>query len=192
MTEYIETPKITDEEIAVIKRAKAGDESAFTWIFNRYKPFVDELLCSYMGDKDEARDLTNVVFLKVHKNLDKFSSFDSFGGWLRVITNHTAIDYLRTKSNHRYVFGIEDSEVPEPPEYERTENETVNHLTVKRIFEVLDRYHPNVRRVFDLYYRKGMTVEMVASKLHIPTGTVKSILSRTRKKLKKKVNLRKP
>ena len=59
-------PKITEEEIALIKSAKAGDESAFNTLFYKYKSFVDNVLFQYIKDMDEAKDLTNIVFLKVY------------------------------------------------------------------------------------------------------------------------------
>lgn len=177
---------ITQEEIAIIKKAQAGDESAFTWIFNKYKNLVESVLYGYIKDEDEARDITNIVFLKVHEKLSKFSTFDSFGGWLRTLTNRIAIDYLRIKSNHRYTLGDDDSKISDSYNDDQSENESVNHMMVERIFEILDRYPPHVRKIFELHYMYDMPVEMVASKLRMPVGTVKSILSRVRNKLKTK------
>ena len=72
--------RITPEEIKTIKDAQAGSMKAFNRIFYRYKPFVENLLYKYINDMDEARDLTNVVFLKVYEKLSKFAAYDSFGG----------------------------------------------------------------------------------------------------------------
>ena len=87
----MKTPSITPEEVGMIKRAQAGDESAFTRIFNKYKTFVDRILFQYLKDMDEAKDVTNIVFLKVYEKLSTFTAYDSFGGWLRIIANNTAI-----------------------------------------------------------------------------------------------------
>lgn len=62
------TPKITPEEIGIIKDAKAGKESAFNTIYYKYKEFVISLLYQYLNDMDEAKDLSNIVFLKYIKN----------------------------------------------------------------------------------------------------------------------------
>ena len=93
------TPKITPEEIGIIKDAKAGKESAFNMIYYKYKEFVISLLYQYLNDMDEAKDLSNIVFLKVYQKLSKFTDYSSFGGWLRILTKNTAIDYLRTLKN---------------------------------------------------------------------------------------------
>lgn len=183
-----EIPRITDEEIAVIKRAQAGDERAFSWIFNHYKDFVDNILYGYIRDWDEARDITNIVFLKVHDKLSKFTTYESFGGWLRILTNHVAIDYLRIKGNHRNTLGDDDVKVTESETNDYSEEGVVNHLLTERIFEVLDTYGPKVRTIFELFYIDNMPMETIATKLRLPLGTVKSILSRGRKKLQKTFN----
>lgn len=177
---------ITEKEIAMIKKAKAGDERAFTWIFNKYKGLVDGILCGYIKDQDEARDMTNIVFLKVHEKLSTFSTYDSLGGWLRVIANRVAIDYLRLKGNHRYKLEGDNTQLV-PDKDGDSEDDAVNHLMISRIFEILDRYRPHVRQIFELHYMQSMPVEMVASKLNMPVGTVKSILSRVRNKIRNQI-----
>lgn len=181
--------KITEKEIAIIKRAQAGDESAFTWIFKKYKRFVTKILYGYLSDWDEARDITNVVFLKVHDKLSKFKTYNSFGGWLRVLTNRTAVDYLRKTKNHRSALDedFERLSLLETDSY--TEEEVVNHLTVSRIFAILDKLDPQIKQIFEMFYLENMTVEKISDCLRIPTGTIKSHLSRTRKKLQKQLKL---
>ncbi|WP_173431825.1 RNA polymerase sigma factor [Sharpea azabuensis] len=176
--------KITKEEISYINRAKAGEQSAYTWIFNKYQKFVEDLLISYLKDEDEARSLTNVVFLKVFKKLDKFTAYNSFGGWLRILVNRVAVDYLRIKENKRYILSENGDDTFILDDNEDMEYDTVNHMEVSDIFKILDRYRPHVRKIFELHYLQNMPVEMVATKLHIPTGTVKSVLSRTRNKIR--------
>ena len=65
-------PRITPEEVGMIKRAQAGDESAFNALFHRYKGFVDNLLFQYIKDMDEAKDVTNIDTHKIiHKAGDR-------------------------------------------------------------------------------------------------------------------------
>ena len=179
-----ECQKITVDEIRYIKKAKAGDKLAFEKLYHLYKPLVENILRSQLRDEDEAKEMANIVFLKVYKKLDKFTSYHSFGGWIRTITNRVAIDYLRIKENHRYILSEDGSDVSEPYFNEDAEYDAVNHMMVSNIFEILDRYRPHVRKIFELHYLQNMPVELVASKLRIPTGTVKSILSRVRNKIR--------
>ena len=177
------SPNITPEEIELIKSAKAGSESAFTRIFNKYKPFVDSLLCSYIKDKDEARDITNVVFLKVHEKLSKFTDYSSFGGWLRILTKNVAIDYLRTVKNNQ--FGDEVSLSSKLNEdITDTERSYVDRMTYEELIKLFDILPRSYRDVCRLFYVENLTVAQISEALNVPKGTIKSDLHRMRKILK--------
>ena len=182
-------PKITEEEIILIKRAQSGDTAAFNRIFHKYKTFVDNILYGYIGDWDEARDMTNFVFTKVYEKLSKFTTYDSFGGWLRILTNRVAVDYLRRTKNKKYTLGDESERLSQDSSSEQSENDLVNRLTMQEIFKILDTFPEKVKKVFELFYIDNMTVEMISKALNMPTGTIKSHLSRTRERLQTKLKL---
>lgn len=180
----MDTPKITKKEIAIIKSAQSGDEKAFTTLFNNYKPFVEYVLNSYLKDMDEARDLTNEVFLKVHQKLSKFTSYDSFGGWLRTLTKNTAIDYLRHKTED---LTLDDSEsgMSHQDRSEEDEQSIVNKITYDYIINQTNTLPPLYRDVCQLYYKDNLTVKQISEARNIPKGTIKSYLFRFRKKFNK-------
>jgi len=181
------TPKITEKEIAIIKRAQSGDITAFNQLFRKYKGFVDRLLYFYLHDKDEANDLTNIVFLKVYNKLATFTTYSSFGGWLRVLTNRTAIDYLRETNRHKSNIDIEADRLSEARFIYSDEDEVVDRMTSETIMKILSQYPEQTQRIFELFYVENLTVLQISEQLKVPTGTIKSILSRTRKKLKKQL-----
>ena len=185
----MKSPRITPEEVGIIKRAQAGDESAFNALFHRYKGFVDNLLFQYIKDMDEAKDVTNIVFLKVHDKLSMFTAYESFGGWLRILTNRTAIDYLREMKNKSTVLGDSDSRLPSDETKGSSEDDLVNRMTYEQILAEFDKFPETTCKVLKLFYVNNMTVEQISEKLNVPTGTVKSMLSRTRRKIKKKLNI---
>ena len=186
----MKTPRITPEEVGIIKRAQAGDESAFNALFYRYKGFVESLLYQYLKDWDEAQDVANIVFLKVHSKLSKFTAYDSFGGWLRILTNHTAIDYLRSRKNKSEPDVKEDRLSLDMAG--STENDLVNHLTYKQLTAEFNKLPEDVRRIFEMFYVDNLKVDEISKSFNpeIPTGTIKSTLSRTRRKLKQKLHLK--
>ena len=53
----MKNPRITNQEIEIIKKAQAGDISAFNKLFDHYKNFVDNLLFKYIKDIDESKDI---------------------------------------------------------------------------------------------------------------------------------------
>lgn len=181
----MKTPRITPEEIGIIKRAQAGDESAFSQIFQKYRPFVSKILFSYIKDPDEADDITNVVFLKVYKKLSTFTEYESFGGWLRVLSNRVAIDYLReVKSNSRMIENFKNKGFS-CNAIIGSEDEMVNRLTYKNILEEFEKLPEQTKQVCELFYIDNLTVSQIKEALNIPTGTIKSLLFRTRKKIQK-------
>ena len=181
------TPKITPEEIGIIKDAKAGKESAFNTIYYKYKEFVISLLYQYLNDMDEAKDLSNIVFLKVYQKLSKFTDYSSFGGWLRILTKNTAIDYLRTLKNKAISIddqenGIQLSNISDVADENRS-------LTYTNLIEMFDSLPETNKKVVKLYYESGMTVAQISKAINVPVGTIKSYLYRTRNNLKKQLKL---
>ena len=183
----MKTPKITQEEIGIIKKAQAGDESAFNALFYKYKDFVDNLLYQYIKDWDEARDMTNFVFLKVHKKLSKFTKYESFGGWLRILTTRTAIDYLRSIDNKSNVLGDADSRLPSDTLSDSSESDLVNRLAYEQLVAEFEKFPETTRKVFEMFYVNNMTVAHIHEVLNIPEGTIKSLLHRNRRRLKKRL-----
>lgn len=184
----MKNPRITQEEVGIIKRAQAGDESAFSTLYKMYKPFVEKLLKQYLKDEDEARDVANIVFLKVYDKLSMFTAYDSFGGWLRILTNRVAIDYLRATKNKRLAPDIKEERLTSDIQGS-TENDLVNHLTYKQLLPEFKKLPEVTRKIFERFYIDNMTVEEISESFNprIPTGTIKSTLSRTRRKLKQRL-----
>lgn len=179
-------PRITPEEIKTIKDAQAGSMKAFNCLFYRYKGFVENLLFRYLNDMDEAKDLTNIVFLKVYDKLSKFTAYDSFGGWLRILAKNTAIDYLRTLDKKVNVSADDqDKPVQLPDKSGDSESSIVDKMTYDYLVSLIDTLPPSYRESCKLFYVENMTVSQIAKALNIPTGTVKSNLFRMRKHFNK-------
>jgi RNA polymerase sigma-70 factor (ECF subfamily) len=182
-------PKITEEEIALIKSAQAGDMSAFNKLYYRYSGFTTNLLHHFLKDYDEARDINNIVWDKVYRKLSKFADYSSFGGWLRVLTNRTAIDYLRELKPQKYVpQNLEDPSVRQVQEVDYGES-SVDKVSYNQILELFKQFPEDVRRVFELHYIDNLTVSEISDITKIPPGTVKSHLFRKRKLLKQQLKL---
>ena len=178
------TYSITNEEVGIIKSAQAGNILAFNKLFHRYKSFVDGILYHYIKDLDEAKDITNIVFLKVYEKLSQFTDYNSFGGWLRILTNRTAIDYLRSVKNKAKPIGEKSERLSQASSISSDENDLVNRISYERILEEFKKFPAHMKQILELYYVENMTVVQISDVLSIPTGTIKSILSRTRTKLK--------
>lgn len=180
----MKNPRITPEEVKVIKAAQEGDKVAFSRIFKKYQGFVSSVIFNYIKDMDEAKDLANIVFLKVYNKLDTFRAYDSFGGWLRIIANRTAIDYLRENKHSFSVIDDEDVRLTTSTSISSDENDIVNRLTYEQILKEFNKLPENAQKVCELFYIESLTTEQIGKALNMPQNTVKSHLLRARSKLK--------
>lgn len=185
----MQNPRITEEEIGIIKKAQSGNITAFNQLFKKYKGFVEQILYDYLKDKDEARDITNIVFLKVHDKLSTFTEYNSFGGWLRIIANRTAIDYLRRVKDETVLISQTESWPDSKELIEHNEDEIINHLTYEKLLSEFNKLPEQTKQIFNLFYIEELTVEEISKQLSIPIGTIKSTLFRTRKHIKQKLNI---
>ena len=183
----MKTPKITPEEIKVIKAAQEGDIIAFNRIYKKYKAFVSNILYGYLKDKDEANDIANLVFLKVYYKISKFTDYTSFGGWLRIITNHTAVDYLRKTKHDPVVSDTLDARLVSKVSDSSNETDLVNRLTYEQLLEEFNALSEQAQKVCRLFYLDNLTSKEIGQQLRIPENTVKSHLRRSRLRLQNKL-----
>lgn len=179
--------QMTKTEVDLIKSAKSGNISAFNKIFYRYKPFVENLLMSYIKDKDEAQDITNIVFCKVHDKLPTFKEYNTFGGWLRILTKNTAIDYLRTvRKNH---IRIDDEDCALQLASEHSESDLADQMTFDLVRDIISSMPEDKQRILTMFYVDHHTISSISKRLQIPSGTIKALLHRFRKQVFKQLKL---
>ena len=177
--------RISDEEIGLIERAKAGDNNAFSTLYRNYEKYVFKIIRSYVKDADTAEYLTVETFVKVYENISDFTDYKSFSAWVKTIAKNIAIDCLREK---RHVVEVRPSDANRLSSEEVLETRgvgIVDQLTIERIMKTFKTLPKKHQRICERFYIDEWTAKDIADNLGIPVGTVKSVLSRVRKRLKK-------
>jgi RNA polymerase sigma-70 factor (ECF subfamily) len=82
-------------DFGVLRKAQRGDERAFTLIVRAYEGPVYNYVLRLVGDRAQAEDLTQEVFLRVFQGLPKFSLRSKFTTWLFQVTKNRVLDELR-------------------------------------------------------------------------------------------------
>ena len=91
-----EEEKIRD----LVNKAQNGDDHAFAEIYGRYFTPIYRFIYFKVGNREEAEDLTQTVFMKVFKSLDRFRFRDNpFSSWIYRIANNMVIDFFRKKKS---------------------------------------------------------------------------------------------
>jgi len=87
------------EDQILVKKAQAGDTKAFEELLQQYQNSIYQLAYQYTQNMDEASDLTQTIFVRVHSGLLHFSGNTTFATWLHRVATNVCIDYVRKKSN---------------------------------------------------------------------------------------------
>ncbi|HEX7528488.1 MAG TPA: sigma-70 family RNA polymerase sigma factor, partial [Thermoanaerobaculia bacterium] len=85
------------DDADLVRAALAGDADAFGVLVERYRVRLYRFVERYTNDAEDARDVTQEVFLKVHAALDSFDPSYKFSTWLFRIAGNAAIDHLRRR-----------------------------------------------------------------------------------------------
>lgn len=172
--------------LALIRRVKEKDEAAFQELIERYKTQVAGLAYKMVGDYEDAKDISQIVFVKTFYNLKGFDTKKKFSTWLYRITVNASIDYWRRGRKHRH----EDLELASerPAEAEKTpEAVFYKKSTEEKIRRALDILSPRQRTVFVLRDMEGLEVAEVAAVMNMPQVSVRWYLHRARIKLRREL-----
>lgn len=148
--------------------------------------------CSRRGlDYDDAADVTQEIFIKVMRNLDKFENRYPITTWLYRITENAVTDHLRRRSRRMASFvgsRMEDGREMEFPsnEYDPEDIHRISELQ-KNIASALEQLSEPMRQVLEMKEFEGLTYAKIAERLQCPRETVKSRLHRARKHLIKQM-----
>lgn len=172
------------DEATVWASARDGDPTAFGAIFDAHRDRVFGQALRLMRSPHDAEDVTALVFLEAWRRRDRVRVVDgSIIGWLLVTTTNVARNFIRTLKRHRAAMeripvheGVADHTETVDSKLDRRTSD----LLVNNAFAQLS---PNDQRIITLCILEDLTVAQAAEVLGIPSGTVKSRLSRAKQRL---------
>lgn len=172
------------EDLVLARRACGGDEEAFAKIYETNYKQVYFHIVRIMGDRVEAEDLTQEVFLRVHQFLGSYSGSAGLCRWIRKIATNLCIDKMRKKTIAQVPWPSVTSKEGEEQEVEFAGDApspievVLNREGEGSILEAIAGLPEYYRRVVALYDVMDYRGDEVARELACPVGTVKSRLSR--------------
>src|SRR5512147_234230 len=97
---------VTDDA-ELIEGLTRGDERAFRDLVERYKKMIYFLALDMAGNPADAEDISQEVFIKVHRSFGTFKKDAKLGSWLYRITYNACIDHLRKRETTPIAVGDE-------------------------------------------------------------------------------------
>lgn len=176
----------------LVGRVQSGDRRAFRELFERHHKRAYAVAYGVLKNKQDALDVVQEAFVKVHRHLDSFQGSSSFYTWLYRIVMNLAIDQLRRRKTARPVeyddAALREGETADdsilPRMLESNPRKTVIRrelmARVEEALKTLPEYH---RQVIVLREIEGLSYEEMAEVLEVPKGTIMSRLFHARRKM---------
>lgn len=181
-TETGHPSEASEFDYRLAQRIAGGDMQAFEELYQRYYRRVYSLCLRMTGEKAEAEDLTQEIFIHVYRKIGGFRGESTMRTWLYRVTVNKVLMHFRKNSTRREQT-TEDGELPEPSvKVTKTKGQSplLDRLALERAVAQLA---PGYRAVFILHDVEGYEHAEIAQICGNSIGTSKSQLHKARKKL---------
>ena len=186
----LEAPFQADAELA--RRHAVGDPAAFEEIYARYSGLVFNLCWRLATDREDALDLAQEVFLRLHRHVGRFRGGSTLRTWVyRVTLNHCRSRFARRRPA--------TEPLPEPAEGGRElaasgpdpEQIAAGAELEHRLETALGELPLAFREAVVLRDVEGLGYDEIAEVLGVPVGTVRSRIFRGREAIDKRIEMMK-
>jgi RNA polymerase sigma-70 factor (ECF subfamily) len=176
-------------EIGLVGRLARREPEAFRQLVEQHQDRVYDFCVRMLGDREEAHDLTQEIFVSVHQALDRFRQDSKLSTWIfRIAKNHclNRIKYLQRRGRGR---SDDWTAVPEaalhaaagaPLKPDDALEQSRERALVQRAIAQLEEDQRMLVALRDL---EGLSYEEIVVITELPLGTVKSRLHRARERL---------
>lgn len=183
---------MSDNEKALVERAKSGDIEAFEKLIEGCQKKVFNIAFRMIGNYDDANELAQEVFLKAFRSIKKFKGDSLFSTWIYKVTANVCLDEIRRRKN-KFIYSLDEEveygdgelkrQIPDnapTPDVEVEINEIKN--VVNKSIQELPKDYKSIIILRDI---QGLSYDEISKIFDCPEGTVKSRINRARQALKK-------
>lgn len=163
-------------EAALDRRFIAGEEAALAEVYRRWSPVVFTLALRSLGDRTDAEDVTQRVFVSAWTSRASFSpDKGKLSTWLIAITRRRIADMHESRAKIRRLHE-ELTRTTRPEDLIREPPDVASAILLAH---EIDQLEPDARLVVRLAFYDDLTHQQIARHLDMPLGTVKSHLRRS-------------
>ena len=166
-----------------INSVLSGNVSDYTVIINKYKDMVYTVAYRITGNREDAEELAQDVFVKAYASLKDFKGKSKFSTWLYSIAYNTSISKIRRKRLKSV--SIDDKEVIYHDIADDAHEDFYNFdkVPVEILRQALDELDPVDKSLLTLFYQDDKSVRELAGITDLTESNVKVRLHRSRQKL---------
>jgi len=175
-------------EAELARRCRRGDPAAWRALVQRFTPLVYRLARRMLRHQAEAEDVSQEVFLRMHRSFHSYDPTRPLAPWVARTTYHAALRRLEATSR-RALAGepaCDDPLLALPDERRPSPEEAAASGEASALLErALDELPAQDRALLELRYGEGLSDAEVAEAAGMPVGTVKTRLLRARARLRR-------
>lgn len=174
-----------DEEI--VRKIQKGDTKALGEIIDRYQDKLVRYVSRLIFDNVSAEDIVQDTFIKVYKNIQSFDTKRRFSPWIYRIAHNEAMTFVKKRREKVPIESVEnylssDTDL-EKDAVEKFDKPVIYKELLKNLSYIPLKYRePLILKIFE-----EKSYEEISDILHIPIGTVGTLISRGKNKLKEKM-----
>ena len=177
----------------LVSRAKAGDGEAFGELIKNNERIVYNICLRMLSNPEDAKDISQEIFIKIYKNINKYNNKASFSTWIYRISVNTCIDELRKKKREKEDTVFIESDItygdetikPQFVSKEPTpEERLINSENNDDIIDAVSKLSEEHKKIIILRDLMGLSYTEISETLDMSIGTVKSRIARSRKCLR--------
>lgn len=177
------SPPPPNPDFFLARRAAAGQADAWAELIERYGRRIYNVAFQFAADRAEAEDLTQEIFLRLYRNLDRYRGDAPLAGWTLRLSRNLCIDHYRRTRTERRAVVVSDEVLKhqaggvDPAAFaERRER-------LRMVYHALEEMPAPFAEVLMLRDLQGLTYAEIRTFLDLPEGTMKSRLQRARRRL---------
>lgn len=167
---------------SLIDRAIGGDAEAFGHLYDMYADRIYRHIYYRTSNTEDARDLTQEVFMKAWQALPKYKRTKTpFLGWLFTISHNRVIDYYRTKKDHSY---LNDNAILIEDRQASPIKLAEDQFTQQEIRKTILQLPEDQQQVILMSFIEGFDYNDIATTLHKSEGNIRVIMHRALKRMR--------
>jgi RNA polymerase sigma-70 factor, ECF subfamily len=167
----------------LIKEFRKGSTEAFSELVKKYSRPLTMTILRIIRDAEEAKDISQMVFLKAYEGLPRFVMASSFKTWLYSIALNTARDHLRKRRPVQITDALDTLIDPSEPAGDRLDKER----NLAKLREAIEELPPKQRLTLQLRIYEDMDYEEIAKMIGGSAGSARVNFFQAAKTLKEKL-----
>jgi RNA polymerase sigma-70 factor (ECF subfamily) len=180
------------DDKTLVTRCHAGDQEAFKELVQRYQRKVYGIAFGMLHNAEDAMDVTQEAFIRVHRYLDRFKGSSSFFTWLYRITVNLCIDHLRKEGKAQTVdyddavshSDQQEAEQLRPWSLDMNPSRAMDRKELREMIDkALELLSPNHRAVILMREVEGLSYKEMSEVMRCSKGTIMSRLFHARRRM---------